>query len=86
MSTTALNNLLEYLYGTLSPSNMRWVGEHLIEHAKKTEENTKPYSMEEINAIIDQSEREIAEGRCQDFDEAMHEIEEDFARNENHTK
>lgn len=31
MSTATLSNLLEYLYGTLSPSNMRWVGEHLIE-------------------------------------------------------
>ena len=25
MSTATLSNLLEYLYGTLSPSNMRWV-------------------------------------------------------------
>lgn len=85
MSTATLNNLLEYLYGTLSPSNMRWIGEHLIEHAKKTEENTKPYSVEEINAMIDQSEREIAEGRCHDFDEAMLEIENEFTRNEKHT-
>lgn len=33
MSTAVLTNLLEYLYGTLSPSNMLWVGERLIEHA-----------------------------------------------------
>lgn len=26
MSTTALTGLLEYLYGTLSVSNMRWGG------------------------------------------------------------
>ena len=38
MSTATLSSLLEYLYGTLSPSNMRWVGEHLIEHAKKEEQ------------------------------------------------
>jgi hypothetical protein len=46
MSTATLNNLLEYLYGTLSPSNMRWVGEHLIEYAKKQEEPMTPYTME----------------------------------------
>ena len=34
MSTAALSGLLEYLYGTLTASNMRWVGEHLIEQAK----------------------------------------------------
>ena len=34
MSTTALQGLLEYLYGTLTPSNMRWVADHLIEHAE----------------------------------------------------
>ena len=27
MSTVALNGLLDYLYGTLTPDNMRWVGE-----------------------------------------------------------
>ena len=31
MSTATLTSLLDYLYGTLSPNNMRWVGEHLIE-------------------------------------------------------
>ena len=34
MSTATLTSLLEYLFGTLSTSNMRWVGEHLIEQAK----------------------------------------------------
>jgi len=34
MSTATLTSLLDYLFGTLSTSNMRWVGEHLIEQAK----------------------------------------------------
>ena len=80
MSTATLNNLLEYLYGTLSPDNMRWVGEHLIEHARKEEQSElKPYTIEELHARIAQSERDIAEGRVQDFDDFMRELEEEFA-------
>ena len=36
---------------------------------------TQPYTMDEVNAMIDQSERDIAEGRVYDFDEAMDELE-----------
>ena len=39
----------------------------------------KPYTMDEINAMIDQGERDIAEGRTHDFDEAMDELEREFA-------
>ena len=35
MSTATLSSLLDYLYGTLTPDDMRWVAEHLIEHANK---------------------------------------------------
>lgn len=57
MSTTALAGLLEYLYGTLSIKNMRWVGEHLIEHTKKEEaEQLRPYTMEEIDDMLDEAE------------------------------
>ena len=81
MSTATLNSLLEYLYGTLTPSNMRWVGEHLIEHAEKVEDpSLKPYTIEELHARIAQSERDIAEGRVYDFDDVMNELEEEFAR------
>lgn len=65
-----MNNLLEYLYGTLSAENMRWVGEHLIEHAKK-EEQLKPYTIEEINAMIDESERQIAAGQYKPIEEVF---------------
>ena len=39
----------------------------------------KPYTLEEINAMIDQSEADIAAGRVYDFDEAMDELEKEFA-------
>lgn len=79
MGTATLTSLLEYLYGTLSISNMRWVGEHLIEHADKAEsEQLRPYTMEEINSMVDVSERQLAEGKWQDGEEVIREIEEEF--------
>ena len=37
--------------------------------------STKPYTMEEINARIAQSERDSAEGRVHEFDDAIRELE-----------
>lgn len=74
-----MNNLLEYLYGTLSPDNMRWVGKHLIEHADK-EESLKPYTMEEIHAMIDESERQIAAGQCKPIEEVFRKWDMDIDR------
>lgn len=82
MSTATLNNLLEYLYGTLSADNMRWVGEHLIEHAKKEKSELKPYTIEEIHAMIDESEADIAAGRTISHEEMMRRWEEELAREE----
>ncbi|MBE6255728.1 MAG: hypothetical protein E7105_09535 [Prevotella sp.] len=86
MSTAVLTSLLEYLYGTLSPSNMRWVGEHLIEYAKKEEEPLKRYTYEEVNAMIDQAEAEIAEGKGIPHEEMMRQWEEEMAREEQELK
>lgn len=83
MSTAALTSLLDYLYGTLSPSNMRWVGEHLIEYAKKEEdEQLRPFTMEELNTRIDQAEADIAAGRVIDDDDVWAELDEELAREE----
>ena len=79
MSEATLQGLLDYLYSTLTPDNMRWMATHLMEHADSDEENLKPYTMEELNARIDQSERDSAEGKVYDFDDVMREIEEEFA-------
>ena len=81
MCTATLNNLLEYLYGTLTPDNMRWVGKHLIEHADK-EETLKPYTIEEIHAMIAESEADIAAGRTISHEEMMRQWEEELAREE----
>ena len=73
MSTTALSGLLEYLYGTLSISNMRWVGEHLIEYAKKEEaEQLRPYTKEEIDDMLDEAEAAFEAGDYLTQDEMFH--------------
>ena len=59
MTQAVLTNLLNYLQGTLSPSNMRWIGEHLIECADK-EESLKPYTMEEIDEMLIAAENDFA--------------------------
>ena len=81
MSTTALQGLLDYLYGTLSPSNMRWVAEHLVMQADKVENpDLKPYTMDEINAMLDEAEAEIAAGKGIPHDEVMRRQREKLAR------
>ena len=81
MSTSTLEGLRDYLYGTLSPSNMLWLSSQLADYAKK-QEALKPYTMEELNARIDQAERESAAGLGQDSEEMFRELEEEFAREE----
>ena len=77
MSTKALTGLLEYLYGTLSTSDMRWVAEQLADHAKQQEEFPfKRYTMEEINAMLDEAEAEIAAGEGIPDEEVWDELEE----------
>ena len=83
MSTAALQGLLEYLYVTLSPDNMLWVANHLIEQAKQADgSELKPYTMEEINAMLDEAEANFAAGKGIPDEEAWDEWEEDFARME----
>lgn len=73
MSTATLTSLLDYLYGTLSPNNMRWVGEHLIEYAKKEEnEQLRPYTMQEIDEMLDEAEAAFEAGEYLTNDEVFH--------------
>ncbi len=62
MSTATLNNLLEYLYATLTPNNMKWLGEHLIEHAEKVEDPMRPYTKEELLQMAETGRKQIANG------------------------
>ena len=69
----ALEGLLSYLYGTLSPSNMQWVGEHLIEYAKREQgEQLRPYTMQEIDNMLDEAEAAFEAGDYLTNEEVFH--------------
>lgn len=81
MSTATLSSLLEYLYGTLSPSNMRWVGEHLIEYANKEEQEEEaltPYTVEELLERAEEGRRQIAMGNYCTSEELFDSLFEEF--------
>ena len=82
MSTETLAGLRDYLYSTLSPANMLWLGKQLTEYAKKEEYSHKPFTMEEINAMLDEAEADIATGRTIPDEEVWRELEEEFAHEE----
>lgn len=72
-----LQGLLEYLYATLSPNNMEWLGEHLIEHAQSGEH---PYTMDEINDMLDEAERNFEAGLGIPSNDVFRELEEEFEK------
>lgn len=71
MSQTTLSNLLVYLYSALTPQNMMWLGQNLIQRAEKESEMLRPYTMDEINAMIDNAERESAAGEYRTNEEVF---------------
>ena len=71
MAQETLNGLLQYLLATLSYDNREWLAQHLIE---PQEEAVAPYTMEEINARLDESERQIAAGQVVSHEEVMHRL------------
>ena len=84
MSTAALTNLRDYLTGTLSPANMLWLSTQLADYAKKKEEEYSlcPFTMEELNARIDQAEANFKAGLGIPDEEAWDDLEEELALQE----
>lgn len=80
MSEATLTSLLEYLCGALTPSNRLWLAEHLIANAKTEVDTLKPYTMEEINTMLDEAEAEIAAGVGSSHEEVMREWDDEIAR------
>ena len=79
MSTATLVGLRDYLYDTLSPDNMIWLGTQLTEYGYKQEEHSpKTYTIEELHERIAVSERQLANGEWRDFDEALDEIDKEL--------
>ena len=80
MSEATLTSLLEYLYGTLTPSDQRWVATHLLAHADAKE--PKPYTIEELHQMVAEGERQFAEGTWQDSEDMFRELEEEVVGKE----
>ena len=76
MSRESLDTLRDYLLVTLQPDDMHWLGTILINHARQHEQ-LKPYTKEEIDAMIDRSEHDIAEGRYRDIEDLFREWDEE---------
>ena len=77
-----MQGLLEYLYGTLTPKDMCWVADHLIEHAQRSSEPLKRLTMEEVNAMLDEAEANFAAGRTIPHEEVMRRWDEEIAQME----
>ncbi|MBO4800318.1 MAG: hypothetical protein J5545_00375 [Bacteroidaceae bacterium] len=73
MSITTLSSLRDYLYGTLTPENMLWLATQLTERAKRVEdEQLKPFTMHEIDEMLDEAEAAFEAGDYLTNDEVFH--------------
>ena len=82
MSITTLTNLRDYLTSTLSTDDMRWLVDEMENYMHGSDDTLKPYTMEEVNAMLDEAEANYAAGKGIPDEEAWDEWEEDFARME----
>ena len=79
MSETTLTSLLEYLYGTLTPNNQRWLAEHLIKHADEEEGKVlTPYTVEELLERAEKGRKEIAHGNYVTSEDLFRDLFEEF--------
>ena len=74
-ATVSLEGILQMLR-PLSADSKRWLASKLYEEVEEEEEHLTPYTMEEINAWIDESEADFAAGRYLTAEEANREIRE----------
>ncbi|MBQ8969006.1 MAG: hypothetical protein IJ064_04665 [Bacteroidaceae bacterium] len=74
MSTVALNSLFEYITNSLSEEELIWLTTELTSVTSRPKRQLEPYTMAEIDARIDESERQIAMGECSATDEVFHRL------------
>ena len=87
MSTTALSGLRDYLCGTLTPANMLWLSDQLADYAHQQQAEQLPpphrrYTMDEINAMLDEAERQAAAGESMTNEEFFRSWDELIAEEE----
>jgi hypothetical protein len=76
MSRELLINMREYILKNLSYEERMWLIGELEDSG--WEDLSCPYTKEELNARIDQAEREIANGECTPSDEFFRELDQEF--------
>jgi hypothetical protein len=59
---------------------MLWLSEQLADYAKKKAAPSRPLTLKEMNAILDEAEAEIAAGGGIDDDDLWKEDEEEYER------
>ena len=77
-----MTKLLDLLKSTLTTSEIIWLVEEMKGYLRDSEKDLKPYTVEELQERIAVSEQQFANGEYLDFDDAMREIEEEFAQME----
>ncbi len=85
MSTETLSGLRDYLFSTLSRSNMLWLATQLKERAEK-EEELKPYTIEELHQMVEEGRKQIAEGHYLTGEEVFSDLFEEFGVEEKEQK
>lgn len=67
-----VRKLLDYILSlSLSSENQRWLADHLYEEAKNTKVETRPYTIEELSARINEAEAQIARGEVSSHEHVM---------------
>ena len=82
MGIESLKNLRNYLYEALTPANMIWLSTELAEYAKREEVRPHPYTMDEVNAMLDEAEADFESGMGMAHEDVMRELREEFALKE----
>ena len=74
MSIVALQNVWDGILAyNLSAENKRWLAERLYEQAEKESATVdRPYTMEEIDAMLDEAEEGFASGQFKTNEEVFH--------------
>ena len=74
-ATVSLEGILQMLR-PLSADSKRWLASKLYEEVEEEEEHLTPYTMEEINAWLDESEAELEAGEYLTAEAANQEVRE----------
>lgn len=84
MDNIAFNGLVTFLCGTLSTDDLKRLGDYLLQVVEMRDIDSVPcpYTKEELNAMIDRAEADIAAGRGTPSEEVFRELYEEIERDE----